>query len=268
MLIHGRMLPMVLKIKECDIRFFGHSSDTRHSYMPLVDCWGSGLPDSIMNGFLGLDAERFREALFALKYFLTGKDADVPVEFKYLLLMSCVDAMDGETIGQLKEPTTAALLGVSTDAAFLFNGMRNKLTHRAMGYRKAFQAFLAEDLKLRKLELEPALEPCLEADGALDFARLWLRLCERLDAFWCAYLKVPAEQANERYAAGVSLMPSVDLARLDAAITVVLREQAEKRQQNREAESKRRDELQTLQRRVAVLESELKAARDLLGMAD
>lgn len=212
-LIHGKVLTPVLEIKEREIHFYGQGTNGKPSYLPLVDNWGSSLPESVMSGFVNLEQERFDKANLALKFFLTGKQADVPLEARYMLLMTCVEAMDGTR--QLKQACTAAMLGVSADAAFLFNGMRNQLVHGCGGYQHAFAAFLCEDLKDRPWELEPALQPCVR-DRALDFIQLWFRLCERLDAFWCGYLNVPAALADTRYAP-IKLMSAVNPETLDAA---------------------------------------------------
>jgi len=119
--------------------------------------------------------------------------------------MTCVEAMDG--VYQLKEQSSAAMLGVSADAALLFNCMRNQLAHGRGGYQQAFDAFLNENLKGRQLASD--LADCVADGRKLDFAQLWLRLCERLDAFWCAYLGIPDELTRQRFSP-VPLMGSVN----------------------------------------------------------
>ena len=222
-LIHGRDLPWVLKVKMCDVCFYGNKPHARHSYMPLANAGDVALPESVMHRFLGLGLEStdFDNMQFALRYYLAGKDSDVPLELRYLMLMNCVDAMDGEKIGQLKERTTAAMLGVSTDAARLFNGMRNKLTHRALGYQEAFDRLIKEDVGQEGLCFEPELQSFLQGGRELDFLQVWLRLCERLDAFWCAYLNVQPNITAYRYAR-VALMPAVDLSLLEHATRAVV----------------------------------------------
>jgi len=217
MLIHGRELPSVLQVKGREVCFFGHEIKSKSSYLPLVDDWGAALPDSVMNGFVDMEQDRFDKAYLALKYFLAGKQADVWLEARYMLLMTCVEAMDGEETRQLKEECTAAMLGISSDAALLFNGMRNQLVHGRGSYQQAFAALLQDDMKGRQFRLEPELQPCVVNGVKLDFIQVWLRLCERLDAFWCAYLNVPVELVVQRYAR-TSLMPAVDLRALDLAI--------------------------------------------------
>lgn len=217
MLIHGRELRPVLQFKGREVCFFGHEVKSKFSYLPLVDHWGSALPDNVMNGFMDMEQDRFNKAYLALKYFLAGKQADVWLEARYMLLMTCVEAMDGEKIRQLREECTAAVLGVSHDAAFLFNCMRNQLVHGRGSFQQAFEAFLQDDLKGGQLQLEPELQQCVINGVKLDFVQLWARLCERLDAFWCAYLNIPADLVPHRYAR-TSLMPAVDLQMLDVAI--------------------------------------------------
>ena len=205
MLIHGRQLPPALQIRGREVCFFGMKDMGKPSYLPLVDDWGSALPDSVMKSFMDMEQTRFASTYLALKYFLAGKQADVWLEARYMLLMTCVEAMDGAF--QLKEAKTAAMLGISSDSALLFNCMRNQLVHGRGGYQQAFDLFLQEDLKQRSLPAE--LADCVRGDSDLDFGRLWLRLCERLDAFWCAYLGIPDELTRQRYSP-VPLMGTVD----------------------------------------------------------
>ncbi len=214
MLIHGRRLAPVLQIQGRKIGFFGHTACRKPSYLPLLDGWGSALPDSVMRGFVYMERDRFSKAYRALKYFLEGKQADASLEARYMLLMNCVEAMDG--VWQLTESTTAALLGVSDAAAFLFNGMRNKLVHGHGSYAQAFAALGKDKLDSRQPQMEPELAGCIQ-EQQLDFVQLWFRLCERLDAFWCAYLGVPADMVQDRYSP-VTLMPAVDLPALDRVI--------------------------------------------------
>ncbi|HVL44927.1 MAG TPA: hypothetical protein VM407_08885 [Acidovorax sp.] len=205
MLIHGRQLPPALQIRGREVCFFGVKDMGEPSYLPLVDDWGSALPDSIMKSLMDMEHTRFASTYLALKYFLAGKQADLWLEARYMLLMTCVEAMDGAF--KLKEAKTASMLGISSDSALLFNCMRNKLVHGCGGYRQAFDAFLQQDLKQRSLPVE--LADCVRGDSDLDFGRLWLRLCERLDAFWCAYLGIPDELTRHRYSP-IPLMGAVD----------------------------------------------------------
>ena len=205
MLIHGRQLVPALQIRGREVCFFGMQAMGKPSYLPLVDDWGSVLPDSVMKGFMDMAHTRFDSTFLALKYFLAGKQADVWLEARYMLLMTCLEAMDGAR--QLKEPNTAAMLGISSDSALVFNCMRNQLVHGRGGYQQAFDAFLQEDLKQRSLPAE--LADCVRSGSGLDFSRLWLRLCERLDAFWCAYLGIQDELVGQRYSP-VPLMGTVD----------------------------------------------------------
>ena len=205
MLIHGRQLPPALQIRGREVCFFGVKDMGKPSYLPLVDDWSSALPDAIVKSLMDMEQTRFASTHLALKYFLAGKQADVWLEVRYMLLMTCLEAMDGAR--QLKEPNTAAMLGISSDSALLFNCMRNQLVHGRGGYQQAFDAFLQEDLKQRSLPAE--LADCVSSGSGLDFSRLWLRLCERLDAFWCAYLGIPDELTGHRYSP-IPLMGAVD----------------------------------------------------------
>ncbi|GGH51442.1 hypothetical protein GCM10010975_05060 [Comamonas phosphati] len=157
-----------------------------------------------------MQEDKFLHVEMALQFFLLGKMADVPVEVRFLQLMVCVEAMD--QVPDLKEETTAALLGVSRPAAKLLNCLRNKLVHGAGGYMQAFQKTLEEDFKGKPPVLEDGFANCLEFEGKLQFAPLWLRLCERLDAFWCAYVEVEPRLVEHRSAAfETALMHAVNL---------------------------------------------------------
>lgn len=222
MLAHGRNLPLVMKLQDREITFYGSRTNDPVNYLPLLKAGREPairvLLNALLAGVVNLTDEKFKHASFALRFFLLGKTADVPVEVRFLQLMTCVEAMDGAETRQLKNECTAALLGVTDDAAALLNGMRNKLVHGRGGYREAFKAVLAEDFKKRPLQLEAELKPCLFADGELDFSHLWLRLCERLDAFWCVYLRVAPELTKHRSEfCSVVLMPPIFLDELETA---------------------------------------------------
>lgn len=223
MLAHGRDLPWVARLEGHQISFYGSPKNTSLNCLPLLkkerNSSAKALLDALLTGFVGLSDADFKHAFFALRFFLLGKTADVPVEVRFLQLMTCVEAMDGAETRELKEECTSALLGVSGDAAALFNEMRNSLVHGQGGYREAFEAVLAKFFGKRTLQLELELKPCISADGELYFHCLWLRLCERLDAFWCAYLGVVPELVKERFSLSVvPLMPCICLDALDTAI--------------------------------------------------
>src|SRR5690606_27785130 len=149
------------RVAQSQISFYGHRSREQLSYLPLVGEKCSQLMDALVSGFLGLSDREFQTAYIALKYFLAGKQADIWLEVRYMLLMTCIEAMDGEETRVLRTDCTAAMLGVSDDAARLFNGMRNKLVHGCGASAEAFAAFLGEKTKHGALQLEPALLHCL-----------------------------------------------------------------------------------------------------------
>lgn len=261
MLIHGRDVPPLLQVRGREICFYRHKIHSSSSYLVLVDDHGSALPDAVMNGFVNLKQERFNMAYLALSYFVAGKQAKVMLEAQYMLLMTCVEAMDGEKARVLSRECTAALLGVSPDAALLFNCMRNKLVHGCGSYQQAFATFLEEDMKERQLDLEPSLQRCVINGVELDFLQLWLRLCERLDAFWCAYLGVPSELVVQRYAP-ISLMPAVDLQALED-----LTKQPRKPRVKAEAKSQEVQDLQRTNAKLTLKLSELKEKLRTQGKA-
>ena len=279
MLAHGRDLPWVARLEDHQISFYGSPKNTSLNCLPLLkkgrNSSAEALLDALLKGFVCLSAADFKHAFFALRFFLLGKTADVPVEVRFLQLMTCVEAMDGAETRQLKEECTAALLGVSGDAAALFNGMRNSLVHGRGGYREAFEAVLAENFGERPLQLELELKPCLSADRELDFCCLWLRLCERLDAFWCAYLDVAPELVKERSSLrSVPLMPAICLDALHtaienlqknkgAAVQTESQEVLDLRNANKRLESEKRDLAEQLAKQgkyLAELKNQLAAA--------
>lgn len=198
------------------------------SCLPLVGDTSFELIRAVLCGAIALSDQQFDAAYSGLKFFLAGKQADVWLEARYMLLMTCVEAMDGKNTRQLRRETTSALLAVSGDAATLFNCMRNQLVHGQGGYRKAFAAFLKDDLKGRELVLESELQGCIDQEGSLDFVQLWLRLCERLDAFWCAYLRVPIALVAQRHSSpGCPVMGPVELEKLDGLVNQVVEEGAQ-----------------------------------------
>ncbi len=205
-LIHGRHLPTALMVLGRQITFYGHRTAKRSNYLPLVedDHDANHLTDAVLAAFAVMPPVQFEKIRYALSFFRLGKEADVPVEAKYLLLMACVEAMDDRQ--SLQTDSTSRMLGISSDAAKLVNGMRHQLTHGKGGYQQAFDAVIAEQFSNAKPVLESALKACISEEGQLDFAVLWLRVCERIDAFWCAWLGISDSLAAQRYSP-VSLMP-------------------------------------------------------------
>ncbi|NMM88838.1 hypothetical protein B2J88_31585 [Rhodococcus sp. SRB_17] len=251
MLCHGRDLPRVLSIEASKVVFFGYRPRNQVSTFPLSSEARFALMGHILEGVCCLSEAAFRSAFLALKFFVAGKQADVALEARYMLLMTCVEAMDGEHQRQLSDASTAALLGVSRDAARLFNGMRNELVHGRGGYKEAFTAFWDTRCKEGALQLEPELAPCVREGAELDFARLWIRLCERLDAFWCAYLKVPADLLAYRYEHRYApLMRPVDVNVLDQVNSLP--------KAAKSGETKRNQELLDANRRLKAEKEDLK----------
>lgn len=205
--IHGRDLPLVCEIRAENVRFYGSRLKESVNYMPSSKEHDCRYMEAVIHGFLNLEAKEFASSRAALSFHLAGKQADVFLEGRYILLMTCLEAMDG--LRQLRAERTSALLGVSKSAALLINGMRNELVHGKGGYEQAYEAFRSsQTCEPDSLALEDGVADCICSDGSLDFASLWLRLCERLDAFWCAYLKLDASLQERRYAV-LSLMPAI-----------------------------------------------------------
>ena len=188
-LIHGRDLPIVLKVQGSEISFYGQCQEPGAQGRPLMD--------AVLAAMVAMPSDRLEHERYAQIFLLMGKNADVPVEVRYLLMMTCVEAMDGKK--SLQTDSTSQMLGVSLDAAGLLNAMRHQLTHGRGGYREAFQAVLSEQFRHKELDLEATFRDCITAEHQFDFAALWLRLAERLDAFWCAWLGISESLAAQRY---------------------------------------------------------------------
>jgi hypothetical protein len=219
-LAFGSSMDPVLKATPETLTFYGYQRSTPVNTSSMISKNGyraDELLQAILAGCLSLSDADFDRAQIAMRFQMYAKQEKV-AEFGYIQAMICVEAMDGERPSTLKDPITAALLGVSNDAAILFNGMRHKLVHGLGGYRSAFQLVMDEKFKGSVPQLESAMRACMSVDGkSLDFTQFWWRLCERLDAFWCAYLQVPKELVALR-GARVHLMPPVDLALLVEAL--------------------------------------------------
>lgn len=258
MLIYGSVPTKVLRLEAGWLSFYGYRPRKRLSSLELVK-GVSQLPGAVLQGFMDLTDDRFDGAYLALQFFLAGKQTDVWLEARYMLLMTCVESMDRTR--QLKEKTTAALLGVSEEGAALFNGMRNQLVHGKGGYQQAF-AVLREE-RNRNFVLELELQDCLPTPDQLDFPQLWLRLCERIDAFWCAYLGVDSALIAKRCTwRHVSLMPAVSLSFLDQEIDALAREE---RASNSMQFEELRQKNQRLEDEAATLKLKLKRQGQEIG---
>ena len=205
-LIHGRYLPIVLKVQDHSISFYGHRKEARDNYLPLVkpDPEARELTDAVLAALVAMPSDEFERVRLAQKFFLLGKQVGVPTEVQYLMMMTCVEAMDGKK--SLQTDSTSQMLGISLDAARLLNGMRHQLTHGKGGYREAFQAVLSHQFRHKEPDLEATFRDCIMAEHQCNFVVLWLRLAERLDAFWCAWLGISESLAAQRYSS-VRLLP-------------------------------------------------------------
>lgn len=238
-LVCGQPLSSVMERSGDSLTFYGLPEKSRYNYLPLLSNrnfeQASRLCIALIDGMLALSDEYFDKIRPAQQFTVLGKNSAVPVEVRFLQLMMCVEAMDGKYT--LETEASSNLLGISATAAFLLNSFRHQLTHGLGGYQKAFIAvsqnkFRNQDgaLKRALMECIPvppkesasnweelrshrllrpienqmlAMELALKSDGVhtdqCNFALLWLRLAERLDAFWCAYLGVPPELSQSRY---------------------------------------------------------------------
>lgn len=262
--IHGRGMPLVCEIQAEKIRFYGARLKESVNHMPSSREHDFRYMEAVICGFLNLDAAAFASLRAALSFHLAGKQTDVFLEGRYILLMTCLEAIDG--LRQLRAERTSALLGVSKSAALLINGMRNELVHGKGGYEQAYEDFRASQVgDPDSLALEEGVADCIRSDGSLDFAKLWLRLCERLDAFWCAYLKLDASLQECRYAM-LPLMPAIALSeplpnedwRPESGESVQLEEFRKKIQRLEKALEEKNAQLKKQGERISLLQKELK----------
>jgi hypothetical protein len=290
-LAFGQPLSLVMERAGDSLTFYGLPEKSRYSHLPLLPskniAQASRLCVALIEGMLRLTDERFDDIRPAQQFTVLGKNSAVPAEVRFLQLMLCVEAMDGRRT--LETEATKRLLGVSADAAFMLNSFRNQLAHGRGGYEKAFTALSRQQFKKRSGDLKRALMECipvsltesasdwqelrshrllrpiehqmlemelaLKSDGVhaeqCNFALLWLRLAERLDAFWCAYLGVPTELARGRYSPLPVLSPIV----LDTVAPE--QEAANSSDANRQIEELR-DKNKTLQAKKLELEKRLR----------
>lgn len=213
-LLHGQDLPWILKVSGREVHFHGDRLKGGLSYLPAADPNAVPFMSAVLSGFLELDAQKFGAAHAALRFHIAGKQADLWLEGRFMLLMTCVEAMDG--VRDLDEDCTVAMLGVDRAVAKLLNCLRNKFMHGAGGYEAAFAKVLEQDFKKARDRESAALREFVSPQETLDFVKLLARLCERLDAFWCAYLGVSPD-LEQRYSI-IGLMPPVDRAAWELAV--------------------------------------------------
>lgn len=249
-LICGQPLSSVIERSGDSVAFYGLPAKSCYSYLPLVSDsnleQAKRLCKALIEAILALSDEQFAEIRVPLQFTVLGKNSAVPAEVRFLQLMMCVEAMDGRPT--LATEASKRILGMSADAAFMLNGFRHKLAHGRGGCEKAFAALSEENFRDRSDALKRALMECipvppaescsswvelsshrllrpiehqmlemelaLKTDGVhpdqCNFALLWLRLAERLDAFWCAYLGLPPELAQGR-GSPLTILPPVVL---------------------------------------------------------
>lgn len=258
--IHGRNMPLVCEIRAETIRFYGARLKESVNYMPSSKAHEFPYMEAVIHGFLNLDAKEFASSRAALSFHLAGKQADLFLEGRYMLLMTCLEAMDG--LRQLRAERTSELLGVSNSTALLINGMRNELVHGKGGYEQAYEAFRASQTgELNSV----AFEEGVASHSSLDFVHLWLRLCERLDAFWCAYLKLDALLQECRYSR-LPLMPAIAWSeplpnedwQPESGESVQLEELRKKIQRLERALEEKNAQLKKQGERISLLQKELK----------
>lgn len=147
---------------------------------------------------LRMPQEEFEVLQFAAAITVHGKNPEIFLEIRYLLLMMCVEMLDGQR--QLSSEATARMLGVDRPIAEFLNCMRNQLVHAHSGggYRNAFKAWMQERQGILPT-IPEAWAHTIDAEaGDLRFDRLYFQLCERIDAFWCQRLGVRDAQYCRR----------------------------------------------------------------------
>lgn len=216
-LAQGRNLAPFFKVKRGQCLFYGKREFQKRQALAMLreerlSCKFLG---QLLEGALRVEEQKFQQARLAIRFFLFGKASNEPVEIRFLQLMVCVEAMD--EVSQLREETTAALLGISPAAAKLLNCMRNKLIHGSGGYQEAFFNVKKNDFQGLIPELGPGFDGVVVKQDELQFVQFWLRLCERLDAFWCTYLGVDVDSQKLRYSP-LPLMRNVQIDALNGLL--------------------------------------------------
>jgi hypothetical protein len=195
-LLQGVVENRLLEIDGCSLRFYGETK--KISNFPLVRGGNSDLSDAVFQGFVSMSQRRLIRLYQPLKMYLASKEATSYVEIRFLVLMASVEAMDQSR--DLEEMTTAALLGVDEETAKLCNCLRNKLIHGAGGFGEALRRVLQDDFQSGLPQHSTMLMNCLNGEDNLNFWVMMTMLWERMDAFWCAYAKVPSQLQRLRYA--------------------------------------------------------------------
>jgi len=188
----GAPLPRILTVSPDRCALYRTVATPPPSQLPMFeagDICRAPIHD-VLDTLLQMPQDEFEVLRFAAAITVHGKNPEVFLEMRYLLLMMCVEMLDGQR--QLSDEATARMLGVDRPVAMFLNGMRNQLihAHSGGGCRNAFAAWVTENQGILPAMPE-AWAHTLDAEaGLLHFDRLYFQLCERIDAFWCQRLGV------------------------------------------------------------------------------
>jgi hypothetical protein len=178
--------------------------------------WAAQPLRELLHAGASLSDGEFEKLRYAAALTVEGKGNHIPGELRFLLLMMCVELLDD--VSKLTDDATAAMLGVDRKVAGMLNGLRDALMHGSNGggHANATRYFMSgkgrrciDALPLEWLHV-------LNAERSQpDMIAIYLRLCERLDAFWCARLGMGADMQAFRAQHGPMIrlmpLPSTDL---------------------------------------------------------
>ena len=181
-LLHGRKLRPVFRRDDDTFTFYRSCDEQRLSYMPMVTERADNRANlqAMLDGLLAMDESTFDFLRTACQFVLHGKQMGAPLEVSYLMLMVFVEALDGKR--STNAESTAQMLGVSAHEATVFNGMRHQLMHGKGGFPSAYLALIQEQFEGKAPSLSPEFAVFAD-ESTCDFGNLWLRLCERVDAY-------------------------------------------------------------------------------------
>lgn len=188
----GAPLPYVLSMSPDRCALYRSAATPPPSQLPMFKDGGvcrAPIHD-MLRTLLQMPQDEFEVLRFAAAITVQGKSPELFLEMRYLLLMICVEMLDGQR--QLGGEATARMLGVDRPVADLLNGMRNQLVHAHSGggYRNAFTAWVRENQGVLPAMPETWAHTIDTEACDVHFDRLYFQLCERIDAYWCGRLGV------------------------------------------------------------------------------
>lgn len=186
-LLHGSPLQQVLQATPDEVIFFGWPTNPSGNAMSMVHASSpmKQALSALVDAFVLMPDENFRRERLACLFHLQGKSNAAPLEIRYLMHMMAVEMWD--EVGSLQDITTSEMLGLQEPEGKLINVMRHKLVHGSGGYKDAYLTAVKDRFDGEVPVVRTDFCGPLDKSN-VDFAQLYLRLVERLDAFvWGRY---------------------------------------------------------------------------------